>query len=249
MGCGVGEGEDRALTAVRGALESPLLSENNIEGASHILLNITSGTQEILMDEISQITSYIQEEAGQGADMIWGHCNDETLGNKIMVTLIATGFEGKSEAQKAPTVFLTLDEKPSEQVPTAVLDTTIFTNTMPKEETPWEPVLKQEEVRESNTPSAPKQAGRQAIIFEEQEDNEASHELFQGTHRYNDNRTPNQNLNDLEKVPAYIRKRIKLQNIPHSSESNISRLNLVDDIENDTVSITQKNSYLHDNVD
>lgn len=92
MGSASAEGENRALTAVQEALSSPLLNDSNIEGANYILLNITSGQDEVLMDEISVITEYIQDEAGLTADIIWGNGYDESLGDKISVTIIATGF-------------------------------------------------------------------------------------------------------------------------------------------------------------
>lgn len=93
MGSATAEGENRAVRAVELALASPLLNDNNIQGARYILLNITYGNKEILMDEITEITDFIQEEAGNTADVIWGHGLDESLGNQISVTLIATGFQ------------------------------------------------------------------------------------------------------------------------------------------------------------
>lgn len=93
MGQATAEGEDRAIKAARKALESPLLNDNDIEGAQYILLNITYGTNEVMMDEISDITDYIQEAAGSSADVIWGHGLDESLGEKLSVTIIATGFK------------------------------------------------------------------------------------------------------------------------------------------------------------
>ena len=92
MGSAAAEGENRAIKCVENALNSPLLNDNNIDGAKYVLLNITYGTQAVLMDEISDITDYIQEEAGSTADVIWGHGYDESLGDKLCVTIIATGF-------------------------------------------------------------------------------------------------------------------------------------------------------------
>ncbi|MBN4062053.1 MAG: cell division protein FtsZ [Flavobacteriales bacterium] len=92
MGSATSEGEERSIKAVQQALASPLLNDNNIEGARYVLLNITYGSQEIQMDEVTEITDYIQEEAGSTADVIWGHGLDESLGEKISVTIIATGF-------------------------------------------------------------------------------------------------------------------------------------------------------------
>ncbi|MBK8371209.1 MAG: cell division protein FtsZ [Saprospiraceae bacterium] len=100
MGTGIAEGDDRARKAIHEALNSPLLEDNDIRGAQHILLNITSGSMEVTMDEIGEITDYVQEEAGYGTDLIWGNCNDETLGDKIIITLIATGFEGGNSRKK-----------------------------------------------------------------------------------------------------------------------------------------------------
>lgn len=102
MGSASAEGEGRAYKAVQSALASPLLNDNDIEGARYILLNITSGEKEVLMDEVSEITDYIQNQAGLTADIIWGNCYDETLGDKISVTLIATGFQTKEERFKTP---------------------------------------------------------------------------------------------------------------------------------------------------
>jgi cell division protein FtsZ len=100
MGSCTAEGENRALKAVEGALSSPLLKDNEIEGARYILLNISSGLKEVTMDEVSIITDYIQEEAGLAADLIWGNCVDENLGEKLSVTIIATGFQTKDEREK-----------------------------------------------------------------------------------------------------------------------------------------------------
>lgn len=92
MGTGKSEGESRAVAAVKEALESPLLSNNNIKGAKNILLNVTSGQNEITMDEIGEISDYVQDVAGNGADIILGTGNDEKLDQQISVTVIATGF-------------------------------------------------------------------------------------------------------------------------------------------------------------
>ncbi len=92
MGSASAEGEDRSRRAIHEAMNSPLLEENDIRGAQHILLNLTSGTKEITMMEVTEITNYVQEEAGYGTNIIWGNCKDESLGQKLNVTLIATGF-------------------------------------------------------------------------------------------------------------------------------------------------------------
>jgi cell division protein FtsZ len=95
MGSASAEGENRAMDAVKAALASPLLNDNQIKGAKNILLNISFGANEVLMDEIDMISNYIQEEAGQTADVIFGTSIDETLGDKLSVTIICTGFESR----------------------------------------------------------------------------------------------------------------------------------------------------------
>jgi cell division protein FtsZ len=92
MGSASAEGENRAIEAVQNALSSPLLNDNDISGAKYVLLNITYGDKEVLMDEITAITDYIQDESGSTADVIWGHGYDATLGDKLSVTIIATNF-------------------------------------------------------------------------------------------------------------------------------------------------------------
>ena len=85
-------GEDRAKRVIAEALNSPLLNKSDILGASDILLNITSGTDEITMDEMSEITNYVIKEVGDNAAIIWGVGTDEALEDAISVTVIATGF-------------------------------------------------------------------------------------------------------------------------------------------------------------
>jgi cell division protein FtsZ len=92
MGSANASGEDRALNAIKSALNSPLLNDNNINGARYVLLNITYGSSELTMDEINIITDYIQNEAGTNAEVIWGHGLDNSLGDNLNITLIATGF-------------------------------------------------------------------------------------------------------------------------------------------------------------
>lgn len=92
MGIGEAEGENRAIEAIKIALSSPLLNNNEINGAKNVLLNITSGECEATMDEIGQISDYVQDATGSKADMIFGSCTNPALGSKISVTIIATGF-------------------------------------------------------------------------------------------------------------------------------------------------------------
>jgi cell division protein FtsZ len=92
MGSAVASGENRAKEAIIAALDSPLLDDNKISGAKNVLLLIVSGTSEITIDEIGEINDHIQTEAGFNANIIMGVGDDESLGDDIAVTIIATGF-------------------------------------------------------------------------------------------------------------------------------------------------------------
>lgn len=157
MGSATAEGENRAIAAVEKALASPLLNENDIAGANYVLLNITYGTDEILMDEISDITDYIQQEAGSTADVIWGYGQDESLGDAIGVTIIATGFKTSpfTGFDKAPEKKVTtLDEEPKNEIK-APLSSPTQVNTWDKakeiETIQEEPVLIKKEEFEDKT--------------------------------------------------------------------------------------------------
>ena len=129
MGSAKASGENRALRAVQEAMASPLLNDNNIKGANYILLNITSGITEVMMDEIAEITDYIQDEAGSTAEIIWGTGMDETLGDNISVTLIATGFKSSTqlgselEAKPAKLVHVLTKDEPVQKVVTPLFET------------------------------------------------------------------------------------------------------------------------------
>ncbi len=96
MGSAVASGEKRAIKAVEQALNSPLLNDNDISGARHVLLNIMSGSDDIDMDEFGDITDFIQEAAGGTAELITGYGTDASLGDNVSVTIIATGFKSKT---------------------------------------------------------------------------------------------------------------------------------------------------------
>lgn len=98
MGSAVAEGENRAKDVVTAALASPLLNDNKIHGARHVLLLIVSGSAEITVDEIGEINDYVQNEAGHNADIMMGVGENLELGEGVAVTIIATGF--KAEQQK-----------------------------------------------------------------------------------------------------------------------------------------------------
>jgi cell division protein FtsZ len=99
MGSGFGEGDNRAVEAAQEAISSPLLDEVSISGARGVLINITGG-MDLAIDEVSQISSIIQEEAGDDAEIIFGAVHDPTLEGKVRVTVIATGFDRSQEEEE-----------------------------------------------------------------------------------------------------------------------------------------------------
>jgi cell division protein FtsZ len=99
MGSALAIGENRAKEAIIAALDSPLLNDNKISGAKNVLLLIVSGTSEITIDEIGEINDHIQAEAGFNANIIMGVGEDDTLGDSIAVTIIATGFNLEQQSE------------------------------------------------------------------------------------------------------------------------------------------------------
>lgn len=97
MGSYSSSGDKRALNAVSNALDSPLLNDNRIDGAQNVLLLIVSGSNEVTIDEIGIINDYIQEKAGNNANIIMGIGDDQSLAEEITVTVIATGFDMKQQ--------------------------------------------------------------------------------------------------------------------------------------------------------
>ena len=252
MGTASAEGEDRAKRSVDDALNSPLLEDSNIKGAQHILLNITSGTKEVTMDEIFEITEFVQEEAGFGTNLIWGNCFDETLGDKISVTVIATGFESKKakiEEETEERIVINLDDDITDYKKKDILDLTQSTgeratvfefediqssvDRYKKGQYSYEEPYIKDEAKEREESDRRKRTDRE----------ERRREKLKGTiSKLNNPYT----VNEIENKPAYLRRNIKLNSTPHSSENNLSNWSVSDDEEPD---ITSSNSFLHDNVD
>jgi cell division protein FtsZ len=337
MGSAMAEGEDRTLVAVKAALASPLLNDNQIVGAKNILLNISSGTEEILMEEFEQISAYIQNESGLSAELILGTSFDESLGNKISVTLIATGFESKPRENKViigstitDNSFQTINNNPViiETKPEIVqvvqttpippvnnsfeakiveikVDETIRINLI-EDELPQQEIeldndlgfgLRIDETKEVesfdinsidlkidesyftnsseelieddylevnedvfndkietiNHAIVPKvyQLSDEMEINSIDQDKKIERQIQRIKELKNLNITINnpQGLRDLEKEPAYVRRNKKLDDVPHSSEKQISRLSLFEDLVSGKSEIKTNNSFLHDNVD
>lgn len=251
MGTAMAEGDDRAKRAVDEALNSPLLEDNDIRGAQHILLNISSGTKEVTMDEIFEITEFVQEEAGYGTDLIWGNCFDETLGEAISVTVIATGFEhdeGKKVDLEEEKVVVSLDEGESKKKSLYDLGHT-------------EENTNRHTVEFNNIPSSMSQRRKDRYSYdepyrkdvdrskEEQEKKEYMERELARRERLRTNTrklTNPKNIVDLENEPAYVRRRVHLDDVPDSAEIDRSQWTIADSEESE---IRSDNSFLHDNVD
>jgi cell division protein FtsZ len=135
MGSAQASGEQRALRSVEQAMSSPLLNDSNIKGARYVLVNVTCGEDEITMDELGEITDYIQDAAGMTAEVIKGYGVDPSLGDKVNVTIIATGFNSNADhgiiTEKAPErkVFSLLDEPKVVEVAPVVNEASVIEET------------------------------------------------------------------------------------------------------------------------
>ncbi len=121
MGSASASGTNRASEAISKALDSPLLNDNKIKGATNVLLLIVSGLEEITIDEIGEISDFIQSEAGHGANIIMGVGDDESLEDSIAITVIATGFNVEQQndivnTESKKVIHILEDEQRAEQV-------------------------------------------------------------------------------------------------------------------------------------
>jgi cell division protein FtsZ len=317
MGSAETRGDNRAIKAAQQALASPLLDSKDIMGAKKILLSIISGEEaELQMDELSQITEYIQEQAGDEAEVIFGHGVDSNLGDRIRVTVIATGFahDGrvirKEEDKKVHDLDRTqiplfeaadnsvnqrnqeIELKVKEEAPVAAENDKSILKPEEKqiyikpEEKPFkkeEPLkeersytftlFEKEEITASHEDDNTDDDEEDNSLFGKDEDEFEMGKEISADQVINDEgmmeyRRTKERLEEQAKarreklksnkkqemtkeefnekwtLPAYLRRGVKMDNVPHSSESFISRYNL-----NDDNSLLGNNKFLHDNVD
>jgi cell division protein FtsZ len=248
MGSAIAEGENRAVKAIESALSSPLLNNNEITGARSILLNITSGKKEITMDEISEITDYVIASASKKTTLIWGMGHDQNLEEKIGVTVIATGFQmnnildvytdkkhldyvplrdGKEQSNAEGDIFRPLQQK---------FDFGDHGNDANAEEY----VLYDQSSDKKNTGEKERKLAERVRSLKE------THErLKEGGYT---SHSKDDEIDELENIPAYIRKKLKMDPENHSDSEEVSRYRLSED-ENKSPRLREDNSYLHDNVD
>lgn len=288
MGAGVAEGENRALEAAEMALNSPLLNDNNINGASDLLLYIATGTEnEIEMDEVSEITDYIVDQAGEQCDVIWGSGTDKQLGNSISITLIATGFERAIEAPvkaSSPTTTHKLNDDVVLNQNTKNTNASVITPTKQTAHISEPVIIKKKEVETDISQSL---FAKKEIINTDQleEISEPTIILKQETvapqdyaniraeeqtiEKSNPQPEPDKsekkltdrarklrelsyspkgnNIDEMENIPAYKRKKVLISHTVISKESEVARYSLNDN--DGTTELKSNNSFLHDNVD
>ena len=243
MGTGIASGANRAVTAVEEALNSPLLNNNDILGARNILLNITSGVEEITMDEIGDITDFVQDKAGNSADLIWGNGIDESLGDQISVTIIATGFSTSSIPemvmnQNQEKTYHTLQDD----------DSDLISNTKSEVKTNMESELYGNKGAKQKTFEFEINTGV-TDDFEELYGANPKKAAFDPTAEQVDfTQTSDETVDELENIPAYRRKSSKLFSFKKKVDEKFSRFSVSSD-ENNNVVLRDNNSYLHDNVD
>lgn len=261
MGSAAAEGEGRARRAVELALASPLLNDNRITGAKHVLINITGGTSEVMFDEMDEITAYVQAEAGQEANVIFGMGTDESLGEKINVTIIATGFEGGSKQEERKVTVLEVkspvepEVKPKLNEPVMVKTTTPGNDFRSNTEFTNRNLEEKKEVLQDpnsllNFTVSIKDASEQPIqLSTSTEDN-----LRRQNERLNHLKNMGTRLrpipvSDMESTPAFRRKGLKLEDVPPSNETNISRYELNTNLDNSIEIRKGENGFLHDSAD
>lgn len=288
MGSMETRGDNRARKAAEGALSSPLLDNRDIMGAKKILLSIISGVEaELQMDELTEITEYIQGQAGDEGEMIFGHGVDPDLGDRIRVTVIATGFPAeaklpvtRNEIKKVheldrsqgwlfnPNADNSVNESREMQMkvhkappPEPPNDTD---SNKPNERElvfkgPFTPVDNTRDddgddalFKDDDFDPANEREGDQTINEEgmtelrntrarlQQQAKERKEQLKQVRKQ----EMTKEEFNEKWSLPAYLRRGIKMNDVPHSSEPYISKYNL-----NDDNTLLGNNRFLHDNVD
>jgi len=318
MGSAETRGENRAIIAAQQALASPLLDSRDIMGAKKILLSIISGEEaELQMDELTQITEYIQEQAGDEAEVIFGHGVDSMLSDRIRVTVIATGFvnEGKLDRKLTEKKVHDLDRSQislfsgadnsvnHRHVEIALKNESeiIFPTDKPVVNTPQEPPVQKpvgkpilskpdeapidkEEERSytftfdrsesSSNEIKDEDEGEDSLFTDDDEEFNIGKEVSADQYINDDGmmeyrktkerlqqqakerreklkaatlkkqEMTKEEFNEKWTLPAYLRRGVKMDNVPHSSEPLISRYNL-----NDDNNLLGNNKFLHDNVD
>jgi len=260
MGTGIANGENRAENAVKIALNSPLLDNTKIHGASHLLINVSYGIKQPTMKESRVITSYLQSEAGNEAHLKMGVTHDETLGENLSVTVIATGFNSRENK----TVYTLIEEVQPilQQQPVAPSGIQI-------EEVNHESEIKHviETMNQQLQPPTTADLFRndeivaphdqkQPVVPQNHLDLNYRQQPISTFHsqptpaRYEQGRMERENILDTDmNVPAFLRKNVNLYVGPQSTDSNVAKYSLAPEATSERDFSIRPNRHLHDNVD
>jgi cell division protein FtsZ len=252
MGMGRASGENRAISAIEAALNSPLLNSSDITGAKSILINIISGTgeAEITMDELGDLTDYMYDVASDEALIIRGLSKDDALGDEISVIVIATGFESNSVIEPY---------KPADQTERV----TLFPE---RRQAPVRPLPGPDSemfrVKDKGSLIGDTSEGKIQGKLNFGDGEELIEKSYKSSARLDKlkemqtilnkegmtNKVLTQNIENFEDVPAYVRRNILLNKSETVSKSQVSKLTLSTDEDQQPV-IRDNNAYLNDNVD
>ncbi len=261
MGSSTARGYDRARQVIDETITSPLLNSNDIRGASRVLLNITSGRDEITVDEVGIITDIITGRTGSTVNVIWGTCTDETLTDEIRITLIATGFSDEAipdwislnppkrevigldlSRDRAPKMAPSPVPPPPVRIPAPAPEPPRMTVTSPPvPEAKPEPVFDEGLTVNSREPAA------DSIHFTQRESPDPAAEKIKNERlsQFNYHSISNPDLIDeVERVPAYKRKKFPVQQEMFTEQEVQSRYTIGPDAK-----LRANNSYLFDVVD
>ncbi len=296
MGAGIANGPDRAVKAVEMALNSPLLDDTDIKGAANVLLYITSGKNEISLEELNDITGYITSRTGEDANVIWGDGVDDNLEDEISITLIATGFSRPVvTVHPLNEVKNTLYEPQVRKVET-ISEVQMVVEPVTPEKSTEEHAWTMPEITASNTPPtlfnesaadksektaeknlqnpepieitsffrqepefeivnpAPKPEAKAPAYGNKNDDKQIVEQEDQRLDRINKLKNLSHktlspsNVEEMERVPAYMRRNVDLPESSQLNENNVSRYTLGTD-GNNNGALRENNSFLHDNVD
>lgn len=264
MGTGIAAGENRAENAVRMALDSPLLDNTRIKGAQHLLVNFTYGHKEPVMSEISKVKKYLQEEAGNTAHLKMGITKDDSLGDDIAITVIATGFESRENVNV--NLFdqqQELANANSQAQATPVQNPYGFQGRNPVS------LHGNNQANLFSIPQNPSVINHVPSSFEDSDEDpmnpidvtpkpftaedpfeDPTAQVFRDTHLEN-GRSHRETLLDSDiDVPAYMRRGINLEAAPHSQSQLVSKITIGEEDPMNARDLTVKpNRHLHDNVD
>jgi cell division protein FtsZ len=253
MGSATAHGFDRARKVIDETINSPLLYSNDIRGASRVLLNITSGQDEITVDEVGIITDAIMARVGVSVNVIWGTCTDETLTDEIRITLVATGFREDMIPE-----WLSLTPPKKEVIN---LDRFRPVMTAPRIERTEQPV-KEQQIPEAVEPEAPaifpvvneneirtetREQPVEPVRFEQPSPRQAVDDPAKIARlkelNYHNLSNPDI-IDEVERVPAYKRKKVPVQERMFFEEEPQSRYTMGADAK-----LRSNNSFLFDVVD